>query len=126
MLEGTRGSPKAPTKMASKSRANLATPSGGTVILSARSRSAPQSNDVNSAAVSAAWMTLTAGGMTSFPIPSPAITAIGLLGLTLATLAQAWNFHKLPLIKLLEYCRLAEQRPAVWRAPVRYNQRLNL
>ena len=44
MLVGTRGSPKAPTRMASNSRPSVAKPSGGTVTPSARYRVAPQSN----------------------------------------------------------------------------------
>src|SRR6266498_2363692 len=76
MFDGTRGSPKAPTRIASKSRASLANPSGGTVVPSARYRSAPQSKLVSSTGALVATIAFTAWGMTSLPIPSPGMTAI--------------------------------------------------
>src|ERR1700721_1176093 len=79
-LVGTRGSPIAPSKIASKSRWNISTASAGKVVPSFRYRSAPQSNSFSSTArepaAAAARRTFTASGITSFPIPSPGITAM--------------------------------------------------
>src|SRR5215471_649140 len=81
MLEVIRGSPRAPRKMASKSRASMLKPSGGIVVPSFRYRSADQSNVVNSTGALAASTTFMAAGMTSLPIPSPGITAIFFAGI---------------------------------------------
>src|SRR5271157_1612202 len=80
MFVGTRGSPNAPTKIASNSRASIWKPSGGMVVPSIRYRSAPQSKLVNATAAPLARMTSMALGMTSLPMPSPGMTAMHLFG----------------------------------------------
>jgi len=56
---------------------------------------APWTNEVNSTAAPVAWITFIACGMTSFPMPSPGITAMRLFAVTMATLAQRCEFLKL-------------------------------
>src|SRR5450432_2524449 len=79
-LEGTRGSPSAPNKMASNSSRSISTAPSGRLMFSRRYLSAPQSNSTNSMARCVAAVTVfntfTASGVTSFPMPSPGITAI--------------------------------------------------
>src|SRR5579862_1349106 len=79
-LEGTRGSPSAPNRIASKSFDNISTAPGGSVTPSRRNLSAPQSNSTKSicrpADDATALIALIASGVTSFPMPSPGITAI--------------------------------------------------
>src|SRR5260370_4437464 len=79
-LVGTRGSPSAPNRMASNSSRNISTAPAGSETPSRRYLSAPQSNSTNSSerfpTVATARSTFTASGVTSFPIPSPGITAI--------------------------------------------------
>src|SRR6266404_2613971 len=89
MFEGTRGSPNAPTRIASKSRASIANPSGGTVVLSARYRSAPQSKWVKAKSAPIASRTRNACGMTSLPTPSPGMTAIRFLALTRTKISES-------------------------------------
>src|SRR5215470_17795272 len=81
MLEGIRGSPRAPRKMASKSRASMLKPSGGIVVPSFRNRSADQSKVVNSTGAPVASTTFIAAGITSLPMPSPGMTAIFFAGM---------------------------------------------
>src|SRR5216683_1157069 len=79
-LEGTRGSPSAPKRMASNSSRNISTAPAGSDTPSRKYLSAPQSNSTNSSArfpaAATARSTFTASGVTSFPIPSPGMTAI--------------------------------------------------
>src|SRR5579872_820303 len=83
--------------MASKSRASMANPSAGTVVRSFRKRSAPQSKSVKSTAAPVAWMTLTACGMTSLPMPSPGMTAMRFLGAFFES--TEWNVNTVAIIE---------------------------
>src|SRR5579884_1747530 len=93
MLEGTRGSPSAPTKIASKSRESIVKPSTGIVVPSSRYRSADQLNSVNATSAPVAFTTDTACAITSFPIPSPGTTAMRLVAFTLETISENLFHH---------------------------------
>src|SRR5258708_621598 len=79
-LSGTRGSPIAPSRMASKPSCSILMVPGGRVTPVFRYLSAPQSNGVMRRLLPAASATvvraLTASAMTSTPMPSPGTTAM--------------------------------------------------
>src|SRR5512146_653453 len=112
MLLGTRGSPKAPTRMESNSLASMAKPLAGTVVPSCRKRSALQSKCCISTGAPEAAITLTASTSTSLPMPSPGITAI-----LLALAFTAKSVHERDLI--LPAASRDSRQPA--RTPLAHN-----
>src|SRR5712692_9696666 len=79
-FQGTRGSPSAPSRIASNSLRNISTAPAGSVTPSFKYFSAPQSSSMSSIFLLPAWAatrkTLQASGITSRPMPSPGITAM--------------------------------------------------
>src|SRR5712691_1349544 len=79
-FQGMRGSPSAPSRIASNSLRNISTAPAGSVTPSFKYFSAPQSSSMSSIFLLPAWAatrkTLQASGITSRPMPSPGITAM--------------------------------------------------